>query len=301
MDDETSDYSGSLHTQDIETSRSSKGSTLDATAFSNPVYQTVHGRTTLVISPSTAAAANEALESLQDLAERLNIEDTNANMDGNNSSEQTYVKEAEETRVITSIETYDDVDIITPEIIENEPHMTEPYTTSTNLMKFESDQSLHNQNEIDEEVMDDHIIQTTKEHHLSGTDSVFEEQKHGLESELETCEPDIDYNDKQVRFSSIVLDTEDDVFKPLKEETITPAQFEYDSEYDDRDMESLASSFPDLYKLVKHDSSETDRADEEINSPIDFFKADVIKRTPTDHGTFHFSLTEAEADEITEF
>jgi hypothetical protein len=32
---------------------------------------------------------------------------------------------------------------------------------------------------------------------------------------MEQIEPSIDYNDKQVRFSSIVLDTEEDILKPI--------------------------------------------------------------------------------------
>lgn len=62
-------------------------------------------------------------------------------------------------------------------------------------MKFESNASLCKDNSENEEY-------------------VFNDTEDG------TIEPSIDYNDKQVRFSSIVLDTKEDIFKPLKEETI---------------------------------------------------------------------------------
>jgi hypothetical protein len=65
-------------------------------------------------------------------------------------------------------------------------------------MKFESNTSLCKDNSENEEY-------------------VFDDTEDG------TIEPSIDYNDKQVRFSSIVLDAEEDIFKPLKEETISPA------------------------------------------------------------------------------
>ncbi|XP_052089264.1 uncharacterized protein LOC127726006 [Mytilus californianus] len=272
LDDETSDYAGSLNTQEGEISQSSNATSLDATAFSNPVYESMH-KTTMTISPSTVAATNEALESLQDLAERLNIEDKPVNVDGtlDEHSEQTFVKSADGTQIVTSVETYDDIDMSGYSNFEINEQGNITHIDSTNLMKFESDQSLFDQDaENGEHKYEDH-----------------------------ENEPNIDYNDKQVRFSSIVLDTEDDVFKPLKEETITPAHFEYDSDRDDR--ESMGSSFPDLSKLMNHYSDETDRADEEIHSPIDFLKADEIRRTPTDNGTFHFGFGASKQDEITKF
>lgn len=272
LDDETSDYAGSLNTQEVEISQSSNAASLDATAFSNPVYESMH-ETTMTISPSTAAATNEALESLQDLAERLNIEDKPSNVDGTleEHSEQTFVKSADGTQIVTSVETYDDIDMSGYSNFEINEQDNIPSIESSNLMKFESDQSLFDQD-------------------AENGEHKYEDQDN---------EPNIDYNDKQVRFSSIVLDTEDDVFHPLKEETITPAHFEYDSDRDDR--ESMGSSFPDLSKLMHHYSDETDRADEEIHSPMDFLKADEIRRTPTDNGTFHFGFRASKQDEITKF
>ncbi|VDH98368.1 Hypothetical predicted protein [Mytilus galloprovincialis] len=272
LDDETSDYAGSLNTQEVEISQSSNAASLDATAFSNPVYESMH-ETTMTISPSTAAATNEALESLQDLAERLNIEDKPSNVDGTleEHSEQTFVKSADGTQIVTSVETYDDIDMSGYSNFEINEQDNIPRIESSNLMKFESDQSLFDQD-------------------AENGEHKYEDQDN---------EPNIDYNDKQVRFSSIVLDTEDDVFHPLKEETITPAHFEYDSDRDDR--ESMGSSFPDLSKLMHHYSDETDRADEEIHSPMDFLKADEIRRTPTDNGTFHFGFRASKQDEITKF
>ncbi|CAG2255170.1 unnamed protein product [Mytilus edulis] len=272
LDDETSDYAGSLNTQEVEISQSSNAASLDATAFSNPVYESMH-ETTITISPSTVAATNEALESLQDLAERLNIEDKPSNVDGTleEHSEQTFVKSADGTQIVTSVETYDDIDMSGYSNFEINEQDNIPRIESSNLMKFESDQSLFDQD-------------------AENGEHEYEDQDN---------EPNIDYNDKQVRFSSIVLDTEDDVFHPLKEETITPAHFEYDSDRDDR--ESMGSSFPDLSKLMHHYSDETDRADEEIHSPMDFLKADEIRRTPTDNGTFHFGFRASKQDEITKF
>ncbi|CAC5404679.1 unnamed protein product [Mytilus coruscus] len=272
LDDETSDYAGSLNTQEVEISQSSNATSLDATAFSNPVYESMH-ETTMTISPSTVAATNEALESLQDLAERLNIEDKPVNVDGtlDDHSQQTFVKSADGTEIVTSVETYDDIDMSGYSNFEINEQGNISHIDSTNLMKFESDQSLFDQD-------------------AENGEHKYEEDEN---------EPNIDYNDKQVRFSSIVLDTEDDVFKPLKEETITPAHFEYDSDRDDR--ESMGSSFPDLSELMNHYSDETDRADEEIHSPIDFLKADEIRRTPTDNGTFHFGFGASKQDEITKF
>ena len=79
---------------------------------------------------------------------------------------------------------------------------------------------------------------------------------------------------------------------------IYPAHFEYNSDGDERDWESMGSSFPDLTTLIRHsESDETDRADEEINSPIDFLKVDEIRHNPADHGTFHFGFNTTEQNE----
>lgn len=276
--DETSDYAGSLNTQEVENSQNSNTASLDATAFSNPVYESVH-RPAMTISRSTIAATNEALESLQDLAERLNKEDKTGN-DLNElgyHSEQTFVKEFDVPCIETSVEYYEDVDMNGYSNFELQSGKNIPKVDSTNLMKFESNTSSCKDNSENEEY-------------------VFDDTEDG------TIEPSIDYNDKQVRFSSIVLDAEEDIFKPLKEETISPAHFEYNSDGDERDGESMGSSFPDLTTLIRHsESDETDRADEEINSPIDFLKVDEIRHSPADHGTFHFGFNTTEQNETTKF
>jgi hypothetical protein len=60
----------------------------------------------------------------------------------------------------------------------------------------------------------------------------------------------------------------------------------------------MGSSFPDLTTLIRHsESDETDRADEEINSPIDFLNVDKIRHNPADHGTFHFGFNTTEQNE----
>ena len=152
-----------------------------------------------------------------------------------------------------------------------------PKVDSTNLMKFESNTSLCKDNSENE-------------------DYVFNDTEDG------TIEPSIDYNDKQVRFSSIVLDAEEDIFKPLKDGMTSPAHFEYNSDGDERDGESIGSSFLDHTTLIRHsESDETDRADEEINSPIDFLKVDEIRHSSADHGTFHFGFNTTEQNETTKF
>lgn len=278
LDDETADYAGSLNTQEVENSQNSNTASLDATAFSNPVYESVHGPA-MITSRSTIAANNEALESLQDLAERLNKEDKTGN-DLNElgyHSELTFVKKFDVPRIETSVEYYEDVDMNSYSNFELQSGKNIPKVDSTNLMKFESNTSLCKDNSENEEY-------------------VFDDTEDGA------IEPSIDYNDKQVRFSSIVLDTKEDIFKPLKEETISPAHFEYNSNCDERDAESMDSSFPDITTLIRHsESDETDRTDEEINSPIYFLKVDEIRHNPADHGTFHFGFNATEQNEITKF
>lgn len=58
LDDETADYAGSLNTQEVENSQNNNTASLDATAFSNLVYESVHGPA-MITSRSTIAANNE--------------------------------------------------------------------------------------------------------------------------------------------------------------------------------------------------------------------------------------------------
>lgn len=111
-------------------------------------------------------------------------------------------------------------------------------------------------------------------------------------------EPQPDYNVKQVRFSGEVLDTDENKIEPLKEEKLKQKKESEESDSEAESSKEDSSNIPPPpiflesddndepnFKFPSDHMDESDRVDEEINSPTNFLKPEISDNTS---GTFNF-------------
>ena len=195
MDDETSDYNGSLTTQDLE--RTEAKTSDDAIACVNPLFdnalvsendsgnvsdanQDVEG-----ITNRNRTDSEQALDSLARLSDMLDKEDSEPKLAGGESVAKSGSGELELNSQSQ------DIDAVSNEAT-NDFSIT---TNNKNIVEQLGSQELNN----------DTARKYSKEQ--TQIDNVVSQ----------TDEPNPDYDLKQVRFNTEVLDTDDNKFEPLKE------------------------------------------------------------------------------------
>ncbi|XP_060081716.1 serine-aspartate repeat-containing protein G-like [Ylistrum balloti] len=306
IDDETSDYNGSLNTQDLETYENGHRPLGETNAFENPVYKRDDFDETKV----KAQAINEALLSLNSLSDRLDEEDPLAPKPDYEKTEESGLKNNPdldeyvnsvwtETPGSTDLNTYDSVD-------------SAKNTNSNPYENIEFDDDFPSTSGFAGLKIDGKMITSSGEGH---EDDVFigEEDNNDAryESENEDIpedEPDVDYHLKQVRFANRVVNADTNIaeeLKPDKSELEKETDKKVASTYDDNDDDD-----DKVFQINTDSNNESDydadfqvdnadasiRMDEEINSPLDFLKNDDNNtETLEDSGTFVFGGEETTA------
>ncbi|OWF51983.1 Protocadherin Fat 4 [Mizuhopecten yessoensis] len=306
MDDETSDYNGSLNTQDLESYDNGHRPTGELNSFENPIYKGEDLDETRV----KAEAVNEALLSLNDLSNRLEEEDPLAPKPDYEKSEfengsslfQNGDSELSDNVINGDLNTYDSMDSV-KNTNNNQYENIEfgddfPVTSGFAGLKI-----------------DGKMISSSGEGH---DDDVFIEENDDTDEKMTSDndvipeeEPDVDYHLKQVRFANRVVNAVTNVaeeLKPDKSELVKDTGKEVDSKIDDDDSGDDNDDDDGKVFLVNEDSNneyenEADfrvdttnasiRMDEEINSPLDFLKNDENNADAgEDNGTFVFGEEE---------
>ncbi|XP_062620119.1 protein dachsous-like [Saccostrea cucullata] len=249
MDDEqTSDYNGSINgSHDLTSLHNAKTGELKegvVSAFTNPAYNDAE-ETTVKLDP----AEEEAQQTLNDLANHLDAEDTNIMpVDSYNPSES-------------------DVEV------EIKPDYDAPNDYINAPLKFDDNSAPGYENVTNSSKSFD--VPEDYPNDRKDTDTIQDDDNKNEQNE-DKDEPNPDYEVKAVRFSTQVLDTDENKFEPLKEKDTTDAkkdeesgediddgEEEDDDEEDDDSRENLDQGKDDDFG----DGIEIERPDEEILSP----------------------------------
>ncbi|XP_061196044.1 cadherin-87A-like [Saccostrea echinata] len=252
-DEQTSDYNGSINgSHDLPSLHNAITGELKegvVSAFTNPVYP-VDEETLVKLDP----AEEEAQQTLNDLADHLDAEDTNIlPVDSYNPSES-------------------DIEVeIKPDYDGPNDYVNAPLKFGENSASgYENVTNLSKSSDVAEDYPNDR----------RDTDLIKDEDNKREQNEDED-EPNPDYEVKAVRFSTQVLDTDENKFEPLKEKDSTDAKKDEESgedidereedidsqedgeEGDDNSREDLDQGKDDDFG----DGIEIERIDEEILSP----------------------------------
>lgn len=302
----------------------------DSFAFDNPVY---HGDEETLVKQSTHGGSgvfNEALSSLDALSERLDEEDSNGVPESHDFVSQPSQEEsAISSNAYESIKSshnagypkvknqYEDVEFVN--VYDSASGLQEPATSSNVYENVDpTNPSNHGQNnekdikDVDIEngeqvfsLTDEDISSNigTKQRLLGVSD------KDNMNNDVKNVsEPDPDYEQKQVRFSTQVVDTATNKIEDLKQEKSAandtkPEELNGDSENDEVDDENeflrtnfvTRGRFDHIDTDASFDPLESDKVDEEINSPLDFLRGDAhFMEESIPEGSFSFHLQEEE-------
>ena len=192
MDDETSDYNGSLNTQELErTSSDHAVACINPLFDANLVSENDSGNVSDVnqdvdgITHQNRTNSEQALESLAKLSDMLDKEDGEPKLAGDMS-------------VLNSETVYTNL------VLESEAQ-------DSGIVSFKAtDNNTINTNSLTEELL-------SQEDKNDGIISNLTEQTQTNKDISKEDEPNPDYDVKQVRFNAEVLDTDDNKFEPLKE------------------------------------------------------------------------------------
>ena len=266
LDDETSDYNGSLNTQDLEQTESK---TLEASSSAvNPVYNAVHvsendsGNISDLNQDNgeevnevqrTRTNSEQALESLHRLSDMLDREDSETGLHNNGNSVTLNPESGE---------------LINPPLV----HETTDIPATKNFLK-DADLKLSS---------------------LDQPGGETEEQRDINDGNVASSEPNPDYDVKQVRFSTEVLDTDDNKLEPLKENEggrklpkriATEENINIDNKSDEEqnafDVEYNDNKQIDLDETVSNPDQDTDEpgwVEEEINIPNNLVNLEDIEK-----------------------
>ena len=287
MEEETSDYNGSLKTEDLEQTNSK---TLeDAFGSINPLFETNNyldtnrESVTSVMNPAgendenklqrNRSDSEQAIESLSRLSDMLDREENggspNENSEGINPESGEIADSCKTIIGTTSVAHTSNgtADAFSGEMIEeNGKEESTGLISSDNLIPIMVDGVTDENKTIDSPIKDRKEIEDAKQPQIGAED-----------------EPNPDYDIKQVRFSGEVLDTDDNKFAPLKEEekkrkvpkriiSQNQANGQNEIEIDVNTNDSEQSDIRDfgLEKVEPHKQEETDEpgwVEEEINIP----------------------------------
>ncbi|XP_033740690.1 uncharacterized protein LOC117327690 [Pecten maximus] len=307
MDDETSDYNGSLNTQDLETYENGHRPVGDLIAFQNPVYNGDDTDETKV----KAQAINEALLSLKDLSNRLEEEDPLA------PKPEYEITGQSEPQDVSSLDQNEASDL-SDKLVNDDLNAYDSVETvkNTNTNPYENidfDDDFPSTSGFAGLKIDGKMITSTGEGHeediFIGNDDDTGSANMAQENDsIPEDEPDVDYHLKQVRFANRVVNADTNVaeeLKPDQSEIVKETDKKIPSKDDDVDNDDTDD---DKAFLINADSNneydnEADfsvdnadtsiRMDEEINSPVDFLKSDDSNaETAEDTGTFVFGEEE---------
>lgn len=306
VDEETSDYNGSLNTND-ENSNGNGNHQIEMNAFQNPVY--ADDETQL----KAVEAINEAISHLdhayqnEEEMENRNVKTDYESVDTNNVMDDP-TKDYDENV---------NIDVNTDEQEERviQQDVDEPVQDYESNQENESSSShpplVQNYENVDLLIQNEDVSSSYENapSFLLATPQNKESGEHEYantsgntadEAEPKGDEPQPDYNVKQVRFSGEVLDTDENKIEPLKEEKLKKQKKE--SEESDSEAESSKEDGNNVPPQIFFESDdneepnfkfpsdhmhmdESDRVDEEINSPTNFLKPEISDNTS---GTFHF-------------
>ena len=290
MEEETSDYNGSLKTEDLEQTNSK---TLDdAFGSINPLFETNNyldtnrEGVTSVMNPAVENDENklqrnrsdseQAMESLSTLSDMLDREEYGGSPKENNEDinpESGEIAGSCKTIIGTTSVAHTSngtADAFSGEMIE-EHGKEEPIGLISSVSEEKTDNLIPIMvvgvnKTTDSPIKDRKEIEDAKQPQIGAED-----------------EPNPDYDIKQVRFSGEVLDTDDNKFAPLKEEekkrkvpkriisqNQANAQNEIDTDVNTNDSEHSDIRDFGLEKVEPHEQEETDEpgwVEEEINIP----------------------------------
>ncbi|KAL3883436.1 hypothetical protein ACJMK2_029699, partial [Sinanodonta woodiana] len=262
MEDATSDYNGSVNSQDLECPDNIR--TENPTSSMNPLYN-------MELPVSTSVA--EVMLSLNELSERLNEEDNVPKPDYENvpltNEEENVPKHDYENVPSSEDKNQTESGIVNLEIVRN-GSPTPDYDQRD--APFESDNTGSIPNGVTSEPDSDAVTNSL---------NIDSERSNATLNE----EPVPDYNKKQVRFSHQVLDPDENKMTPLKTEEDNEdgdnsekgdltSEINKDESLGKRllPLLNLDNENPDEPKL--NVSDETGWLEEEINSPIDVMTVD---------------------------
>ncbi|KAK3585730.1 hypothetical protein CHS0354_020298 [Potamilus streckersoni] len=278
MEDETSDYNGSVNTQDLEISDQNKTGALTSTL--NPMYG-------LDSTASTSVA--EAMLSLSELSDHLNKEDNVPTPDYENVpsvSVNKNVPKPDYENVPSTLE--DRGQTVMGELSSTEVPIASSELDNVEMVRSESPTPDYDQHDASNS---NEMVNTDLEPNdvISEQDSETAADSFNIDSEKNNEniqeEPLPDYNKKQVRFAHQVLDPDENKMTPLKhgnekkdggtKETSDATSEKRKDEHSSKHVVpplDLSNEDNDEPKL--NVSDESGWLEEEINSPIDVMTVD---------------------------
>jgi len=256
MDDETSDYNGSVRSQDLGSSEFPRTRALAVSAI-NPGFihdeQTVLNQTNLQ-SPTDLAntTVKEVIESLERLSDILDQEDINEQMNdvepSTTSDDAPLVKPEHDDESNDGVETSSAV----------YANVTMNDTTDHTYVNNERFQRARNS--LDMTPSDNIALKTMNDE----ADVNAEDPADGTnDDESVDVEPNPDYDVKQVRFSGEVLDADENILQPLKPDKAAAADTGDIKLEETPDVEQNADT-----KDASPEKDETGWLEEEIDSPV---------------------------------
>ncbi|KAL3883467.1 hypothetical protein ACJMK2_029728, partial [Sinanodonta woodiana] len=276
MEDATSDYNGSVNSQDLEISDQSKPGAITSTL--NPMYG-------LDSTASTSVA--EAMLSLTELSDRLNKEDNMPTPDYENAPSvrvEKNVYKPDYENVPLPLNDQDQTGM--EELVSTEAALTSSGFNNVKIVRSESPTPDYDHRD-DSNVM----VNTALEPDVinSEPDSEIAANSLNIDSEMDKenvqTEPLPDYNKKQVRFAHQVLDPDENKMTPLKHDEETKDGDSKETGDDNSENKNDESSNKYAVPPLNLSSEDTDEPrlnisdesgwlEEEINSPIDVMTVD---------------------------